>query len=347
MQRVAAAPGEGARSISPVPYSSFARKQDKARRSFWLMFAIGLLPVEAVYSQTAPQPQFEVASIKPAGPYVQGQQLIVGGPGSNSPGRVTFNRVWLGLLLAQAYAVNNDQISGPEWLFDLTNSGYRYTITATMPADTTRDQYRLMLQNLLAERFHVRLHHETQSRPGYELVVAKDGPKMREWTPESDVGRRQPQAVKTISGIPHDEDGFPQLPPGQSSVSMITTTSDGMVWRVQRTTMDSFARGLGGDINRSNGNGALELPQPRVVDHTGLTAVYEIRLKYAGWVTPPRPASPQAGGETAVPVAGDPTQNAPDIFSAVRQLGLKLQKVDDVKVDVLVVDHADRVPTEN
>jgi uncharacterized protein (TIGR03435 family) len=161
------------------------------------------------------------------------------------------------------------------------------------------------------------------------------------------ISGRQPQAVKTISGILHDEDGFPQLPPGQSNIFMMTTTSDGMVWRVQRTTMDSFVRGLGGDINRSNGNGSFELPQPRVVDHTGLTAVYEIRLKYAGWVTPPIPASPQAGGETAVPVASDPAQNAPDIFSAVRQFGLKLQKVADVKVDVLVVDHADRVPTEN
>ena len=33
-----------------------------------------------------------------------------------------------------------------------------------------------MLRNLLAERFHLTFHHETQLRPGYELTVLPGGP---------------------------------------------------------------------------------------------------------------------------------------------------------------------------
>jgi uncharacterized protein (TIGR03435 family) len=49
-----------------------------------------------------------------------------------------------------------------------------------------------------------------------------------------------------------------------------------------------------------------------------------------------------------MPLASDPTGGAPDIFTAVeKQLGLKLVKVRDIPVDTLIVDNADKVPTEN
>jgi uncharacterized protein (TIGR03435 family) len=38
----------------------------------------------------------------------------------------------------------------------------------------------------------------------------------------------------------------------------------------------------------------------------------------------------------------------PTIFTAVeKQLGLRLEKVKDVPLDVIVIDHVDKVPTEN
>ena len=37
-----------------------------------------------------------------------------------------------------------------------------------------------MLQNLLAERFKLTLHHETKELPMYALVVGKGGPKLKE-----------------------------------------------------------------------------------------------------------------------------------------------------------------------
>jgi uncharacterized protein (TIGR03435 family) len=112
--------------------------------------------------------------------------------------------------------------------------------------------------------------------------------------------------------------------------------------------MEVICRMLGQQISRSNGD-PVSGPQPRVIDQTGLPGIYEFTLRFtlaaARRETMP-PAS--AGGEASVPGASDPTGNAIDVFAALeQQLGLKLQKVNAVPVDVLVIDSADKVPTEN
>ena len=60
------------------------------------------------------------------------------------------------------------------------------------------------------------------------------------------------------------------------------------------------------------------------------TRVYDYRLRYAV-------SSPTA----------PPDVDAPDIFTALQeQLGLRLEK-SSTQLDVLVVDHLDRLPVEN
>ena len=124
-------------------------------------------------------PVFEVVSVKPAGPFVPSGRIatgIVGGPGTEDPGRITGTHANLADLLTRAYDVRYDQISGPLWLSD---GSYAYAIDATIPPNTTKEQFRLMLQNLAAERFHLKLHHQAQARSGYELTVAPGGPKLK------------------------------------------------------------------------------------------------------------------------------------------------------------------------
>jgi uncharacterized protein (TIGR03435 family) len=84
---------------------------------------------------------------------------------------------------------------------------------------------------------------------------------------------------------------------------------------------------------------------PRVVDNTGLQGMYEFNLEFAGlvrsanWITAP------VEGDSGSAIAGAP---APNIFTAIEtQLGLKLRKLKNVSVDVLAVDYADKLPTEN
>jgi uncharacterized protein (TIGR03435 family) len=58
----------------------------------------------------------------------------------------------------------------------LTNFVYRNTPRRRLPvAGATKEQFRLMMQNLLAERLHLKIHMESKEFPAYELVAAKTG----------------------------------------------------------------------------------------------------------------------------------------------------------------------------
>jgi uncharacterized protein (TIGR03435 family) len=122
------------------------------------------------FGQTA----FDVASIKPSGPKsVRGSD---GGPGSKDPTRYTFGRADLRILAMIAYDVDSFQLSSPIPL-DLDE----FDLAARIPAGTTKQQFRIMLRNLLAERFHFKLHLISKEFAGYELVVAKTGPKLNQY----------------------------------------------------------------------------------------------------------------------------------------------------------------------
>src|SRR5882724_5056475 len=112
----------------------------------------GLLAVTCclAYGQTVDKSlTFEAASVKPATPPVpdgQGRILMAGpsgGPGTKDPGRIRYPFMSLKNLLMNAYDVRSFQITGPGWL-----DTERFDITATMPPETTKEQFRIMLQNL-------------------------------------------------------------------------------------------------------------------------------------------------------------------------------------------------------
>jgi len=118
----------------------------------------------------APMPAFEVASVKPA-------PAPLGGYNSSmnvSPGRLTCTNVTLKKLLARAYSLKDYQVSGPDWI-----NTELYTIVASMPADTTGDDLLGMVQSLISERFQLVSHRETKEMPVYELVVGKNGSKLK------------------------------------------------------------------------------------------------------------------------------------------------------------------------
>src|SRR5690348_6994921 len=92
----------------------------------------------------AQSPTFEVASIKPAAPQDAGRLMIrMGG----DPGRIDYKHVPLRLLIANAYDVKDFQIVAPDWM-----SSEFFDIEAKLPPDTTPENRRLMMQNLLADR---------------------------------------------------------------------------------------------------------------------------------------------------------------------------------------------------
>ena len=91
------------------------------------------------------------------------------------PGRVIATNMTLKSLLAAAYLLREDLISGgPGWL-----DTERYDINAKCENVSSQDQQRQMLRTLLLERFQLQLREVARDVPEYELVVAKNGPKLR------------------------------------------------------------------------------------------------------------------------------------------------------------------------
>ncbi len=295
----------------------------------------------AVVSPAAAKLEFDAASVKPAGPFTGGRgggMGFGGGPGSNDPTRASGMRVALATLIDQAWGLQVDELTGPAWMSDAINNGF--AVNATMPDGTTKEQYCGMLRNLLVSRFHLTFRHETQSRPGYELTVLPGGPKFKKYDPR-DPG---PEADASAGGRV-DKNGFLLMPPDRPSVLSMSMSPTGLQKTSFRNDFSLFVRSLWADISHSEGRSGAGAPLARVTDKTGLTGVYDIRLEFAG--TPfnvPGQARDTGAGPAAAPDPGE----GPNIFTAVQQqLGLKLTKVKDVPVNVLIIDHVGQTPTDN
>src|SRR6202034_2166494 len=113
-----------------------------------------------------------------------------GGPGTDDPGRATFQNFNLSNLVNVAFATDRNHVSGPSGM-----DAQMFDIEVKIPDGTTREQFQLMLQNLLVERFHLMFHYQKKEETTYELVVAKNGPKFGESakrTSEAAVAPAQP-----------------------------------------------------------------------------------------------------------------------------------------------------------
>jgi uncharacterized protein (TIGR03435 family) len=72
-----------------------------------------------------------------------------------------------------------DNVSGAESLL------FQVTAKAADGARPSVEEFRLMLQALLADRFHLRIHRAMKSIPVFNLVVTRDGQKLKESSPDA------------------------------------------------------------------------------------------------------------------------------------------------------------------
>jgi len=300
------------------------------------------------YGQT--RLEFDVASVKPAPPPSDNRIRISmdGGPGTPDPGRLNYEFVNLRMVLAKAYAVKSYQISGPATL-----DSERFNMTAKVPPGTTKEQFNVMLQNLVADRFKMTLHREKKDLPAYALVVAKGGVKMKLSAEEEPVKEGEPQAKPPVNfgKMPMGKDGFPVMPKGAGRGGMAMIMMPGRArFSGNAMTITRLCESLEQQLDRA------------VVDQTELTDKYDFTLTFEPEPNrmmgglPPEMMKGGGGGGGAIAIAGgggeNPHQNAeqeaaPNIFTAVQeQLGLKLEPR-KTPVDLLVIDHLDKAPIEN
>jgi uncharacterized protein (TIGR03435 family) len=274
----------------------------------------------AGFAQSADKLEFEVASLKQAPP-PDGRGVSVfcrGGPGSQDPGLFVCENMSLSNLVCRAYGISYYQLIATDSM-----AGMRpmFNLDAKVAPGATVDDLKVMLQNLLAVRFKLVVHRETRDYQKYELVVARNGPKFKEGADppppppkDDDAGISRPAPPRARPTL--DKDGFPALPPGQPGMSMMNGRARLFY---PNMTMEMLAGQLSG-----------QLASP-VTDATGLKGKYAIGLF---WVAESRStASDSDAGPTLVQAIQE-------------QLGLRLESKKG-PAEFLIVDHVDKVPTEN
>jgi len=223
---------------------------------------------------TAQTPAFEAASIKSLPPALDGSIHI---HMSDDDKMVNYTSVGLKDVLAYAYGVPKDRISGPGWL-----DSEMYAIVAKVPAGVSGKQIPAMLQTLLQERFGLMLHRESKDIPVFALMQVKGGTKLK--------------SADEVTGCHGTGDSKGRVLTCQSNVAQ-------------------FANWLSRQAGR------------QVIDKTQLEGIFRFELQ---WI----PDAPE-----------DPPNTT--LFEALnKQLGLRLEG-QHAPGEFLVVDSANRVPTEN
>jgi len=139
-------------------------------------FAIGLI----LLTGTMWAQSFEAAMFRLEDPHSTVDYNRPDAPNQNQTfpsSRLIMFHTMLKSLIAQAWGVRYQYIlGGPDWL----NSRH-YDLSAKIGGDArlTKEEMRPMLRNLLKERVHLAVHNERRIVPGYALVIAKGGSKLK------------------------------------------------------------------------------------------------------------------------------------------------------------------------
>jgi len=217
---------------------------------------IGLL-LRTAFGQlalTVSTPAFETADVHASAHTTNPNPFMTGGVLRG--GRYDLRRATMVDLIRIAYGVDPDSVlGGPSWL-----ETDRFDVIAKVPAETSPETIKLMLQALLADRFKLVLHNDTKPMPAFVLTLGKGKPKLKEADGSGNTGC-QPQQQKPD--------------PGTIPYAMISC---------HNLTMEQFARNL-----RFMAGAYMTNP---VIDSTGLKGSWDFDLKWTG-----RAQLGQAGGD--------------------------------------------------
>lgn len=286
---------------------------------------LGITASALLLAQSAAErPEFEVASVKPAAPQTGGTQVHVGVQIDGAQVHCTYLSVRDYLRIA--YQVKDYQINGPDWI-----ASERFDIHAKLP-DGGRAQFREMLQNLLTDRFQIKMHREKKDFSAYAIVVGKGGVKMKETPldpePENGEGGKGAVNVTATGGR-----GGTTITYGRGAYF---TLADNKI-EARKLSMPYLADSIGRFVERP------------VVDMTDLKATYDLNLDF----------SPEdyrtllirmavSAGVNLPPEALKLLEGASDesLFKGLETLGLKLESR-KAPLEVMVIDSISKTPIQN
>ncbi len=212
--------------------------------------------------------------------------------------------------LGHSLTLPTSQVAGgPAWI-----DSEGYDIEAKAAPNSDPKQQWPMWQNLLADRFKLKLHRETRDLPVYVLTAAKSGLKL---PPAKDLGcvhflpGEKPHRVAGKVDCGYVSGPFSEFEPGRLNI------------RGSKVHMADLIRELSNILDRP------------VLDKTGFTGEFDVKLSFTADDTLISPFKPVGSKLPADP-------NFPNLFAALEgQLGLKLDSATG-PVEVLVIDRAER-----
>ena len=337
--------------------------------------------VGAVWAQ-APTLAFDVASIRAAefpnpgrggGPqqFRAGMQL--------DAGRLDWAFASLADMIQYAFRVNNYQVSGADWI-----RGSRWNVVARLPEGASKDSVPEMMQALLAERFHLKVHHEKRSQPVYALEVARGGANIEAAAPSSEDPAAASSDAVGPGFFPGPFGRGPGAPPpdgangraGRGAGVMTTTGPNGSTARISpgnncsprlelsRFTMQDLADTLTPfldkpviDATELKGLFKATLDLPMEVMFTMMQNMMRTNGMPAPGAGGPGRGLPDGGGPggRGGPQGCDPGDLAANggvdtssaaIFKEVQKLGLKLD-ARKAPFDTVIIDRIDKTPSDN
>ena len=154
--------------------------------------------------QIASQPRFDVSTVRTSDPNA-GHGMSLNARGDS----LTGHNITVAMLIRVAYGLNDNQISGgPDWIrsrrFDISAKADT-PMDPNLKPEIARPLQQQMFQQLLADRFHLRVHHQTIDIPGYQLTVAKNGPRDLHAGSDNERGITITDGKLKASGITMDE----------------------------------------------------------------------------------------------------------------------------------------------
>jgi uncharacterized protein (TIGR03435 family) len=316
----------------------------------------------AAFGQAANKPAFDVASVKPSALDMQAltSQVMAGKMpkvGKNISGtRVEYTFMSLKELIAEAYKVKAHQITGPDWL-----AAQRFDIAAKMPEGSGKDDAPVMLQALLEERFKLVVRHETKEQSIMALLVGKGGPKLKDAPPESaepanpdaplKAGEMKMDTPEGQVRVAANKNGGATIDMGKRGTTSfkMDPATNSMHLEASSVAMGEFADMLTSVSKIGGGEGRT------VVDMTGLKGKYQVALDIpladliamARATMPDLPIPANQGAAAAGPASAASDPSGPSsMMQSIQALGLKLEK-QKAPVEQLIIEHAEKSPTEN
>lgn len=267
---------------------------------------------------------FDIASVKPSDP--RSGLSCSGGPGIASLGLWRCTNMPLSLLISKAFAFQVFEFNPKDPCCQA-----RFDFDVRFPAGTSKDQFDLMLQNLLRERFRLAFHHEHRAMAVYGLTPGLKGPNLTQSPPGTARQSDGPWWVNNSLVESVGKDGYPVFAPGREGLA---------------NGLPGYERWVAFNISTKDIAKALseQLARP-VLDATGFQGLYDVDLKWIvdlNWLLSERQKSQYEEEAGKLPDYSGPT-----LIRAVQdQLGLRLVSKKGA-VEIVVIDHFEKVPTGN